>query len=273
MAFYFPNVDPAYVYQRKGTSSDPYISLSEEKTVKSNYVTLREIPSFNNKVKVKQLNGTYLSETTNASPTTNQYRVDYSVGLVFFNSIRNNQSLIFEYLGTGYVSFPAERVWVGELDEYGQNSLSTMLENTQSLIDAAQKVAEDNKTIRKEPVANFAAIATSYPSPSHGWSVQTMDDNKFYRYENGQWNFTEIVSNSAITQEQQRIATQLEEMAQEVTDARGAYSTLLEKLNAIEDRLSYLEDGVQPIQRITYEGGTFTTASYTKTISGGSFIN
>lgn len=34
----------------------------------------------------------------------------------------------------------------------------------------------------KEPVANYAAIATTYPTPTDKWAVQTLNDGKVYVY-------------------------------------------------------------------------------------------
>lgn len=39
----------------------------------------------------------------------------------------------------------------------------------------------------KEPVANFAALRTTYPNPARGWTVQTLDDNKVYSWSGTEW--------------------------------------------------------------------------------------
>ena len=43
--------------------------------------------------------------------------------------------------------------------------------------------------IWQTPVANFAALASTYPTPSTGWCAQTLDNNQWYRYESGIWNY------------------------------------------------------------------------------------
>ena len=37
------------------------------------------------------------------------------------------------------------------------------------------------------PVADFASISSTYPSPSIGWAVQTLDDGKIYRWNDSEW--------------------------------------------------------------------------------------
>ncbi|KYD26542.1 hypothetical protein [Geobacillus stearothermophilus] len=62
----------------------------------------------------------------------------------------------------------------------------------------AQQVANENKTRWLNPVANFPAIATNYPNPQHGDTVMTLEDGKIYRYENGQWKFTQQYNSTAL---------------------------------------------------------------------------
>jgi len=64
--------------------------------------------------------------------------------------------------------------------------------------DYAKTVADANKTRLLTPVETFADISTTYPNPQFGDTVQTLDDGKFYRYENGQWNFKEQYTGTAI---------------------------------------------------------------------------
>ena len=71
--------------------------------------------------------------------------------------------------------------------------------------DYAKSVADQNKTRWLTPVANYAAIATTYPNPQHGDTVMTLDNGKIYRYENGQWQFTQQYNANAITDVQNKI--------------------------------------------------------------------
>lgn len=109
MAFYFPNVDPTYIYRRE---PNEYLFLSDERTIRHGRVTLREIPWFDQKVTVKTSSGNELVEVTTEQLSNNEFRVDYSIGIVFFNENLNGQTVICEYHGTGYVSISANRIWM-----------------------------------------------------------------------------------------------------------------------------------------------------------------
>lgn len=206
MGNYFPNIDPAFIYRRNGTPDDPFIPRVENKILYpstdrsgniSYYVTLDEIPDYVTKVKVRDANGAALQETTNLNLNSNEYRVDYSAGLVYLNGSQSDKQFTFEYLGTGYVNFPAQRI-VMEDDEMSLQEFS--------------RIVKTLKTNWHPPVTNYAAIVTSIPSPSFGDTVQTMNDGKIYRYENGTWIHTQVYSDSAIADLQNKLATSLEDI-------------------------------------------------------------
>lgn len=69
--------------------------------------------------------------------------------------------------------------------------------NTQG--DFALEVAESNVNVRLSPVANFAAIATTYPTPVFGSKVQTTDNGKIYRFDGTDWNFVEEMNSNMLT--------------------------------------------------------------------------
>jgi len=71
--------------------------------------------------------------------------------------------------------------------------------------DYAKTVADANKTRWLTPVATFVDIATTYPNPQHGDTVQTTSDGKIYRYENGQWNWTQAYTDTALADVQNKI--------------------------------------------------------------------
>ncbi|MGM9988885.1 MAG: hypothetical protein ACI35O_16890 [Bacillaceae bacterium] len=116
MAGFVPNVDPVFLLQRKGTQEDPYLPLKEDKVVyetQGKYsVTLREIPSYNKKVKVKDSNGSSLTEIFdfNSTLTSSQFYVDYTSGIVYFHSSNNGKQFNFDYEGIGNINFPSSRI-------------------------------------------------------------------------------------------------------------------------------------------------------------------
>ncbi|MEW5569579.1 pyocin knob domain-containing protein [Rossellomorea marisflavi] len=159
MSFYFPNVDPIYLFKRAGTTNDPFINLSEDITVKYQKVTLKEIPNYTSKVKVKLPNGSYLSEVVTDTIGANQFRVDYSSGMVYFGSDSNNKKLTFEYMGMGQVNIGANRIIVNTsetnqeefslqdvIDEQGEVT-SQVLKSQQDAL-AIKNLVEGNQVVK-----------------------------------------------------------------------------------------------------------------------------
>ena len=128
MSFFFPEVEKKYVYKRKGTQDDPYVPISESLKVVNSRVILKEVPDLFTKVTVKDSNGNFLYETTSLTPNANEYRVDYSLGIVYFNSSNEGKEFTFDYRGVGLVAFPTSRIWTRE-------SNGEIVETLQELID------------------------------------------------------------------------------------------------------------------------------------------
>lgn len=151
MSFYFPNVDPVYVYKR---NVDAYISLQQSSKVVNGKVILKEIPDFQSTVVVKNASQVVLTGTTNATLLANQYRVDYSVGHIYFHTSLEGQNVTIDYKGTGYVSFPAERIWLETTGAQGEESLQdivTRLKDTSvasldSKVGSLEQLQTTNKT-------------------------------------------------------------------------------------------------------------------------------
>jgi hypothetical protein len=194
MSFYFPNVDPAYIYKRKGDTSDPYLFLHETARVTNGNVILKEIPKFEEKVITKKLDGTTLTETTSGILLANQYRVDYSTGVVFLHESLENANLQFDYYGTGYVSFPASRVWI-------DTGVNTSGKNMQRIINDL----DNNINNWLMAVNTFSDISTNYPTPKLGDTVQTVSDSKIYRFDGDIWINTQQYSANALTNIQNKV--------------------------------------------------------------------
>jgi hypothetical protein len=243
MSFYFPNVDPAFVYQRK---VDEYIDLVETEVVTNGFITLKEVPLFSNKVVVKKLDGTALQEVTTDTLAANQFRVDYSTGMVYFHSSLEGNKLTFYFKGTGYVSFPASRVYV-------DSNTNAQNKSIQQLINDLDNNYRNNW---KTAVNNYADITTTYPSPALGDTVQTISDNKIYRFDGQSWIFTQQYSASAITDAQNKIGdlsglqttaksslvSSLNESFNEIAEARGAFDNVKGRLDNVDTKIGSLSN-------------------------------
>lgn len=70
--------------------------------------------------------------------------------------------------------------------------------------DLAKEVVAMNTNILLSPVADLAAIATTYPNPVLGSKVQTTNDGKIYRYD-GTWKYVEIMNSNILTDIQTKL--------------------------------------------------------------------
>src|SRR5690625_186410 len=125
--YYFPNVDPIYIYKRKGTGEDPYISVVDTNIVRNGAITLKEIPHFEERVQAF-LGENELTEVEHSDLSQDEFRVDYTTGVAYFHSNLNSQEVRLEYLGTGYVSVPASRIWLSSGVEDPVESLEEVLD-------------------------------------------------------------------------------------------------------------------------------------------------
>jgi len=96
--------------RRKGTSDDPFVSLSESHQIENNSVILSEIPSSYTKVLVTGA-GTIWYEIPSGIPSANQYVVDYIANIITFEASRNGLQLQFNFKGTGLHYVPASMVY------------------------------------------------------------------------------------------------------------------------------------------------------------------
>jgi len=71
--------------------------------------------------------------------------------------------------------------------------------------DYAKQVGDENKTRWLTAVNTYADIATTYPNPQLGDTVQTIDDSKIYRWDGTQWVWAQQYNANAITDVQNKI--------------------------------------------------------------------
>ncbi|WJV20678.1 right-handed parallel beta-helix repeat-containing protein [Rossellomorea marisflavi] len=102
--------DPVISKRRKGTPDDPFLGITETLQIENGRVTLSEIPNRMNKVKAQSSHGQWREELKGAAQQY-KFKVDYTEGVVFFDSSHNGKSVTFTYLGEGVHLFPAQRVY------------------------------------------------------------------------------------------------------------------------------------------------------------------
>jgi len=142
MTYYFPNVDPIYLFKRAGTDEDPFLFLIDKRRVMRNYCILQEIPSHKHGVTIKDAKGNVLTEVTHSNPSTGEYRVDYSQGIVFFGDDMDGQEITAEYYGMGRVNIPATRVLTIDGNDDPVESLQDALNRVQDGINTLEQVGD-----------------------------------------------------------------------------------------------------------------------------------
>src|SRR5699024_3949854 len=112
MGFYRPYVDPTFIFKRKGTEDDPFLFLQDTNYIKNSAFILKEIPKFEDRVKVTDSNNNELTEVKAEEIGVNEYRVDYTTGIIDFHENRNGEKVTCEYYGMGQVFISASRIWM-----------------------------------------------------------------------------------------------------------------------------------------------------------------
>jgi len=104
--------DPNIVVWRSGRPGDEYKTRMDSLPVINGIVTLLEIPSETDKVQVAGF--TEISQDTYKRKTyigETEFLVNYTTGIVMFNSIHEGKTFVFNYKGKGVVLLAASRVY------------------------------------------------------------------------------------------------------------------------------------------------------------------
>lgn len=148
MSYYFPNVDPIYLFKRAGTEEDPFLFLIDKGHVIKNFYVLKEIPSHTHSFKITDSSGNELTQVTHDNPSEGEYRVDYSQGIVFFGGNMDGEEITAEYYGKGFVHIPATRV---RMVDGSDNPM-------ESLQDALNRVADGVRTLEEVGDLEFKGV-------------------------------------------------------------------------------------------------------------------
>ncbi|WP_366560108.1 hypothetical protein AB0R69_15500 [Bacillus pumilus] len=212
----FPKLynDPVLYNKRKNTYDDPYMSYDETHSILNGRLFLTENPNRENRVVVSGENIEW-KEIEDGDLEDDCYRVDYMMGVVFFNSSNEGKELQVKYVGEGAHFFPAARIWV-------KRSGNTVVETLQGLIDEAEDciirmnerilecervikrcieitewcraitsnyeyVVENTKKEYKPLVNTYTELLDTYPNPLVGWTVTVRDSGIVYRWNGFDW--------------------------------------------------------------------------------------
>ena len=73
----------------------------------------------------------------------------------------------------------------------------------------ALEASESTRLNWKDPVANFAALATTYPTATKGWTSATKDNGKIYRHNGTEWKLIQEVDLTAYNALDTKLTSQL----------------------------------------------------------------
>jgi hypothetical protein len=126
------NNDPIIFQLRSGKQGDSYASFTNiPYEVVDGVILLQEIPDQRNKVQIKDTSVTpnvSYGEIPSGVPSSLQYIVDYSTGIVKFNSAAEGKTLVATFVGKGIALLPSSRIWT-------QQSNGNVVDTLQNLID------------------------------------------------------------------------------------------------------------------------------------------
>lgn len=150
--FTLPQSEGFYIFRRLGTAEDPNIFLEETRTVFETKVYLTELPSRLEKVVVSGEGITWV-EVTNSDVelNTNEFYVNYRLGIVEFNSTHNNKVLNFSYYGTGIIAIDSSRVAVDVSGNLPTKTLKDVVDETTNAV---------NEFVHK---GDYVSTTTYYP--------------------------------------------------------------------------------------------------------------
>lgn len=222
------------VNYRKGTSDDPYVNINESHIVNPDgKVILTEIPLEFNRVIATSSDGERYYEIQEGIPKDNEYKVDYINKIVTFSPNNIGKQFNFDYVGIGQHYLPVDMIYTEENNGIVTETLKQLTDSTKQARDTAnnaadnvntkakyaqqqgdyakaqgdyaKQVGDENKTRWLTAVNTYANIATTYPNPQLGDTVQTIDDSKIYRWDGTQWVWTQQYNANAITDVQNKI--------------------------------------------------------------------
>ena len=133
-------------------------------------IQLNQIPDDTQLIEVK-IGNTILSEVYDSQPIgQNDYKVDFSDGIIWFNASRAGATVTISYSGIGYKVISAKRVMINDGDYIEDNTL-------QKLIDLnAQAVASVNNI--QQNLDNIVDSAERYCETAKGLIDREVEDTK-----------------------------------------------------------------------------------------------
>jgi hypothetical protein len=135
--------DPIAYRMRKGSVEDPYVPISQTDKVRNGTILLREIPDKFNGITITDGN-INLATKDSGLPDENTVVVDWTNGILTFDSSYEGQTFTVDFMGRGNVYLPASKVYtnVDENDNVTE-TLQTLIDDTEYARDSANEAADN----------------------------------------------------------------------------------------------------------------------------------
>lgn len=155
--------DPLTIITRKGTPEDPYKDRSDNLPVINGLITLLEIPSITERVKIAdmiEIDQEVYEQRKRIEP--NEFLVNYSIGTVQVHPSLEGQTKLCRYKGRGLILFPASRIYalvrrhpdvVITLQDYIDEIEKKLAENNQLINRVEQLIAETRLVIEESQIS------------------------------------------------------------------------------------------------------------------------
>ena len=100
----------------------------------------------------------------------------------------------------------------------------------------ALSAATSTKLIWKDPVANFAALSTTYPTAVFGWTAATRDNGRIFRFDGTSWRWIQDVDMTAYNALDTKLTSQLAETTAQLDGLEVAKADLSYVSNQLSQR-------------------------------------
>ena len=206
---------------------------SESLVVAEGKSFLTEVPDEFYRVNI---NGYVEIRINQAIKNTNEFKVKYETGEIFFHSSKEAESIIVDnYYGKGVIMYPASRIYTDISGGLVNETLNNVVNDSKSdieLFEQCEQIREASENIRisneierknqevarksnfekmiqdgyvklKPPVETYNDIKTIYTNPENGWTTRVINDGtntgKMYRYNSDitTWEYVDKITTTA----------------------------------------------------------------------------
>lgn len=146
--------DPIQIIWRSGDVNDSYVDVVQQLKIVNGRFPLVEIPDEFNRVLVSTykeiINDPYVELK---QPLDDEFFVDYSNGIVYFNPSQESKTVTVTYKGRGQIMYPAERIYVHSPNPYAVENLQEFIELATLKLQEIDQAITDSRAATEDSIA------------------------------------------------------------------------------------------------------------------------